>query len=128
MFKSRFKINQKDGYSTRLNGIKTKTFRPAVGTTNYGLKQLNASGPRIYALSTNFKNTTSLHVFLKKFKVHYISELIKSIFIFMFSSLPSPSPYCFIIQNKRKEKNSSSFFTFFLHFLIVLKQIIVLSC
>ena len=69
------------GYSTRLNinvndGIKIKyIFIPSVRTTNYGLKQLKVNGPRIWnALPTKIKNITSLNVFLKEHKIHYISE------------------------------------------------------
>ena len=79
-FHNWFKINhERHGYSTRSNininaGIKINNlFIPSVRTTNYGLKQLKSSGPRIWnVLPTMIKNTTSLHVFLKK--LHYCSQ------------------------------------------------------
>ena len=71
-------INHKrHGYSTRLNnninaGIKINNlFIPSVRTTNYSLKQLKSSGPRIWnVLPTMIKNTTSLYIFLKKLKLY----------------------------------------------------------
>ena len=81
-FHNWFKINhERHGYSTRSNininaGIKINNlFIPSVRTTNYGLKQLKSSGPRIWnVLPTMIKNTTSLHVFLKKLKLFYSSQ------------------------------------------------------
>ena len=81
-FHNWFVINhERHGYSTRSNinisdGTKIKNlFIPSVRTTNYGLKQLKSTGPRIWnALPLNLKNISSLHVFLKKLKLHYISE------------------------------------------------------
>ena len=49
-------------------------YLPFARTTNYGLKQLRVNGPRIWnSLPTNIKNATSMHVFLKNLKVHFIS-------------------------------------------------------
>ena len=46
-----------------------------VRTTNYGLKQLKANGPRIWnSLPTNIKNATTLLTFTKSLKVHYSSH------------------------------------------------------
>ena len=81
-FHNWFKINhERHGYSTRSNininaGIKINNlFIPSVRTTNYGLKQLKSSGPRIWnVLPTVIKNTTSLYVFLKKPKLFYSSQ------------------------------------------------------
>ena len=81
-FHNWFKINhERHGYNTRLNininaGIKIHNlFIPSVRTTNYGLKQLRSSGPRIWnVLPTMIKNTTSLYVFLKKLKLFYSSQ------------------------------------------------------
>ena len=43
-------------------------------TTNYGLKQIKVSGPRIWnELPSNLKNSSSINIFLKKLKIHYIS-------------------------------------------------------
>ena len=50
-------------------------FIPMVRTTNYGLKQLKANGPRIWnSLPTNIKNATTLLTFTKSLKVHYSSH------------------------------------------------------
>ena len=81
-FHNWFRLNyERHSYSTRSNvnvndGIKIKTICiSAVRITNYGLKQLKVNGPRIWnALPTNIKNITYLNVFLKKLKIHYISE------------------------------------------------------
>ena len=77
-----FQLNhEKYGYKTRSNfsikdgSIIKNIFIPSARTTNYGLKQLRVNGPRIWnSLPTNIKNATSLHVFMKNLKVHYISE------------------------------------------------------
>ena len=46
---------------------------PTARTSNYGMKLLK--GPRIWnALPNSIKNMTTLHAFLKKLKVYYISE------------------------------------------------------
>ena len=45
-------------------------FAPCANTSNYGLKQLKVSGPRIWnKLPSDIKN-----VFLKKLKLYYISK------------------------------------------------------
>ena len=50
-------------------------FIPPARTSNYGKKLLKVKGPRIWNASPNsIKNMTSLHDFLKKLKVYYISE------------------------------------------------------
>ena len=96
-FHNWFKINhERHGYSTRLNininaGIKINNlFIHSVRTTNYCLKQLKSSGYRIWnVLPTMLKNITSLHVFLKKLKFHYMDGLINfHIYVFI-PSLPS---------------------------------------
>ena len=81
-FQSWFNINHtRHGHRTRLNmnivdGNKVNNlFIPFARTTNYGLKQMKVNGPRIWnALPDNLKNLTSLHVFSRKLKIHYISE------------------------------------------------------
>ena len=81
-FDNWFKINYDvHGYKTRLNmnindGSKIiNLFVPSARTTNYGLKQLKVNGPRIWNdLPSTIKNSTSLHIFLKKLKVHFISK------------------------------------------------------
>ena len=56
--------------STTINNL----FIPVGRTTNYGLKQLKVNGPRIWnELPIFLKNETSLHVFLRKIKLYYIS-------------------------------------------------------
>ena len=46
-----------------------------VKTTNYGLKQLKANGPRIWnSLPSNIKNATCLLTFTKSLKVYYGSQ------------------------------------------------------
>ena len=80
-FHNWFKINhERHGYNTRSNininaGIKINNlFIPSVRTTNYSLKQLKNSSPRIWnVLPTMIKNITSLYVFLKKLKLFYSS-------------------------------------------------------
>ena len=50
-------------------------FAPSANTSNYGLKQLKGSGPRIWnKLPSDLKNVPSLKVFLKKLKLYYISK------------------------------------------------------
>ena len=50
-------------------------FAPSANTSNYGLKQLKVSGPRIWTkLPSDLKNVSSLNVFLKKLKLYYISK------------------------------------------------------
>ena len=49
-------------------------FIPLGRTSNYGLKQLRVNGPRVWnELPSFLKNEVSLHVFLKKLKLHFIS-------------------------------------------------------
>ena len=80
-FHNWFTLNyEKYGHRTRSNyntnnGIFIKSlFVPSARTTNYGLKQLRVTGPRIWnALPTYIKNEISFNVFLKNLKVHYIS-------------------------------------------------------
>ena len=81
-FHNWFKVNhERHVYSTRMNvnindGNKiVNLFIPTARTTNYGLKQLKVNGPRIWNdLPTNIKNITSLNAFMKKLKVHFISQ------------------------------------------------------
>ena len=55
--------------------LQKNLFIPMVRTTNYGLKQLKANGPRIWnSLPTNIKNATTLITFTKSLKVHYSSQ------------------------------------------------------
>ena len=50
-------------------------FVPFARTTNYGLKQLRINGPRIWnSLPTQIRKLTSLNIFLKKLKLHLISD------------------------------------------------------
>ena len=50
-------------------------FAPSANTSNYGLKQLKISGPRIWnKLPSDLKNVSSLNVFLKKLKLYYVSK------------------------------------------------------
>ena len=50
-------------------------FAPSANTSNYGLKQLIVSGPRIWnKLPSDLKNVSSLNAFLKKLKLYYISK------------------------------------------------------
>ena len=50
-------------------------FIPAVRTTHCGLSQLKVNGPRVWnSLPTEIKNITFTNVFLKKLKVHFISQ------------------------------------------------------
>ena len=50
-------------------------FAPSVDKSDYGLKQLKVSGPRIWnKLPSDLKNVSSLNVFLKKLKLYYISK------------------------------------------------------
>ena len=80
-FQNWFNINHtRHGHRTRLNmnivdGNKVNNlFIPFARTTNYG-QQMKVNGPRIWnALPDNPKNLTSLHVFSRKLKIHYISE------------------------------------------------------
>ena len=80
-FHNWFTLNyEKYGHRTRSNyntnnGIFIKSlFVPSARTTNYGLKQLRVTGPRIWnALPTYIKTEISFNVFLKNLKVHYIS-------------------------------------------------------
>ena len=81
-FHTWFKVNhERYGYNTRSNinindgKLIKNLFIPYARTTNYGLKQLKVNGPRIWnAMPSNIKNITSIHVFLKNLKAHYISE------------------------------------------------------
>ena len=67
--KTRANFNIADNTSTK------NLFIPMVRTTNYGLKQLKANGPRMWnSLPTNIKNATSLLTFTKSLKVHYSSQ------------------------------------------------------
>ena len=83
-------------------------FAPSANTSNYGLKQLKVSGPRIWnKLPSDLKNVSSLNVFLKKLKLYYryIKVLINlyTVNILVFS-LPDPSFFllfffwCFIFN------------------------------
>ena len=50
-------------------------FIPTARTSNYGMKLLKVTGLRIWnALPNSIKDMTSLHAFLKKLEVYYISE------------------------------------------------------
>ena len=49
-------------------------FVPSATTSNYGLKQLKVSGPRIWNKLPSDLNVSSLNVFLKKLKLYYISK------------------------------------------------------
>ena len=79
-----FKLNhERHSHRTRSNFNTTDSiainnlFIPAARTSNYGLKQLKVNGPRIWnALPPNLKNVNSLNVFLRRLKVHYISEYL----------------------------------------------------
>ena len=81
-FQNWFKINHiRHCHNTRSNinidvGIKINNlFIPSARITHYDLRQLKVNGPRIWnVLPTNIKNITSLPVFSKKLKTHYISE------------------------------------------------------
>ena len=89
-FHSWFKINhERQEYGTRTNINITKDkkiikinnlFIPYARTANSGLKQLKINGPRIWnELTTEIKNLTSLNltslnVFMKNLKIHYISK------------------------------------------------------
>ena len=56
---------------TKINNL----FIPSARTTNYGLKQIKVNGPRIWnTLPNNIKNSSTLHAFLSKLRLHYISE------------------------------------------------------
>ena len=66
-----YRLNNNINAGIKINNL----FIPSVKTTNYGLKQLKSSGPRIWnVLPTMIKNTTSLYVFLKKLKLFYSSQ------------------------------------------------------
>ena len=81
-FQNWFVINQgRYNYNTRSTisiseGVNTNNlFIPFTRTTNYGLKQMKTYGPRIWnKLPSDLKTLTSLPVFLKKLKTHYISS------------------------------------------------------
>ena len=81
-FHNWFKVNhERYGYNTRSNfnindgKLMKNLFIPYARTMNYGLKQLKVNGPRIWnAMPSNIKNITSIHVFLKNPKAHYIAE------------------------------------------------------
>ena len=65
----------RSNYNVNDGIIINNLFVPSVNTSNYGLKQLKVLGPRIWnKLPTELKNASSLHVFLKKLEVHYISK------------------------------------------------------
>ena len=62
-----------------------------VRTTNYGLKQLKANGPRIWnSLPTNIKNATTLLTFTKSLKVHYSYIMVDSVCFHVYVCYPSP--------------------------------------
>ena len=68
-YHTRSNINMTDG--TKIN----KLFIPSARITNYGLKQIKVNGPRIWnTLPNNKKNSSTLHAFLSKLKLHYISQ------------------------------------------------------
>ena len=61
-----FKIDDK----TAVNNL----FIPSARTTHYGMKLIKVSGPRIWnSLPTHLKQVTTLEIFLKKLKDHFLS-------------------------------------------------------
>ena len=53
--------------------FKHNLFVPSVRTTNYGLKQLKANGPRVWnELPSEVKDAGTLTVFSKRLKEHYL--------------------------------------------------------
>ena len=73
--------SERHNYQTRSNfnavtEIYTRNlFVPSARTTNYGLKQIKVNGPRIWnELPVNIKNETSLFIFVKSIKKHFISS------------------------------------------------------
>ena len=86
-FQNWFSINhERHSHHTRLNFIITdgnkinNLFIPSARTTNYGLKQLKVSGPRIWnALPLSLKKLASINIFSCKLKHHFISEYDGSI-------------------------------------------------
>ena len=55
----------------------TNLFVPYARTTNYGLKQIKADGPRIWnAIPNHIKTITSLNVFLKNLKTYLLTQYI----------------------------------------------------
>ena len=64
--RSNFKIDDK----TAVNNL----FIPSARTTHYGMKLIKVSGPRIWnSLPTHLKQVTTLEIFLKKLKDHFLS-------------------------------------------------------
>ena len=97
-FQNWFSINhERHGHHTRLNynitdGNKINNlFIPSARTTNYGLKQLKVSGPRIWnALPLSLKKLTSINIFSCKLNsTLYQNMMDQSSCIFMFSPLKS---------------------------------------
>ena len=70
------------GHGTRSNinindntPVNNSLFIPYARTTNYGLKQMKVSGPKIWNnLPNNIKNQISLIVFSRNIKSHFISS------------------------------------------------------
>ena len=61
---TRFNYNTDDGITIE------NLFVPSARTSNYGLKQLRANGPRIWnALPTYLKNESSSNVFMKLYNI-----------------------------------------------------------
>ena len=64
----------RSNYNVSNKAVINNLFVPLACTTNYGLKQIKVSGPRIWnELPSNLKNSSSINIFLKKLKIHYIS-------------------------------------------------------
>ena len=70
-----FIINIRSNFNIDDRTFINNLFIPFARTTNYGLKQLKVNGPRIWnGLPNNIKSITSISLFLKKIKFHYISK------------------------------------------------------
>ena len=66
-------INTRSNFNADNSKFIKNLFIPFARTTNYGLKQLKVNGPRIWnELPNNIKNITSLTLFLRNIKLHYI--------------------------------------------------------
>ena len=64
----------KSNYNVSNKVVINNLFVPLACTTNYRLKQIKVSGPRIWnEFPSNLKNFSSINIFLKKLKIHYIS-------------------------------------------------------
>ena len=79
--KKQITINVIHNYRTRsnfnieFNSHSKKLFIPSARTTNYGLKQLTVSGPKIWNnLPYWIENNRSLNIFLENLKVHLLAN------------------------------------------------------